>query len=149
MEGDLIMEDINCVVINGRLVRDSELSYTNSGTAICKFSIASNGRKKVGDSYQDEAHFFDVTVWAKRGEALHQYLLKGVAVSCSGHLKQERWEKDGQKRSKVSIEATNIQLLGGKSDGQTGGQGQGPDGAPPDQGQNNAPPPDGGAVPQF
>lgn len=147
MEGDLIMEDINCVVINGRLVRDSELSYTNTGTAICKFSIASNGRKKVGDTYQDEAHFFDVTVWAKRGEALHQYLLKGVQISCTGHLKQERWEKDGAKRSRVTIEATNIQLLGGKSDGQQSsgpntGQNTGQNNA-----TNNAPPP--GAPPQF
>ncbi len=105
--------DINRVVLVGRLTRDAELSYTNTGFALTKFSIAINRRKKSGDQWVDEANFFDVILWGKRGEALNQYLTRGQQLAVEGELRQERWEKDGVKRSKVTIEATNIQLLGG------------------------------------
>ncbi|MBI9099768.1 MAG: single-stranded DNA-binding protein [Spirochaetaceae bacterium] len=107
--------DINRVVLVGRLTRDAELSYTNTGFALTKFSIAINRRKKSGDQWVDEANFFDVVIWGKRGEALNQYLTRGQQIAVEGELRQERWEKDGMKRSKVSIEATNIQLLGGRN----------------------------------
>jgi len=116
------MEDTNRVVLVGRLTRDAELSYIASGTAICKMGLAVNSRKKEGDNWVDEANFFDLVLWGKRGESLNQYLLRGVQIACEGRLKQERWEQDGQKRSKVTIEVDNIQLLGSKSDG---GQPQG------------------------
>lgn len=109
--------DINRVVLVGRLTRDAELSYTNTGFALTKFSLAINRRKKSGDQWVDEANFFDILLWGKRGEALNQYLIRGQQLAVEGELRQERWEKDGVKRSKVSIEATNIQLLGGKKDG--------------------------------
>ena len=107
-------EDINKTVIVGRLTRDAELMYTNSGTALCKMSIAVNRSIKKGDKWEDEASFFDVALWGKRGEALNVYLVKGQQVAIEGSLRQERWEQDGNKRSRVSIDASNIQLLGGK-----------------------------------
>jgi len=111
-----VSEDINKVILLGRLTRDSELQYTNSGYPLCKMSIASNTRKKQGEQWIDEANFFDITLWGKRGESLNQYLLKGSQIAIDGRLKQERWEKDGLKRSKVTIDAENIQLLGGKKE---------------------------------
>ncbi len=109
--------DINKLFIVGRLVRDVELSYTNSGYALTKFSIATNRKKKSGDQWTDEANFFDVVLWGKRGEALNQYLTKGQQLIVEGELCQQRWEKDGVKRSKVIIECKNIQLVGGKNSG--------------------------------
>lgn len=112
-------EDLNSVTIVGRLTRDIELSYTNSGFAIGKLSIATNKRKKVNDSWEDVASFFDVTILGKRAESLQQYLSKGIQVAIAGSLEQSRWEdQQGNKRSKVSIIADNIQLLGGKKDNQ-------------------------------
>ena len=52
---------------------------------------------------------------------MKQYLVKGKQIAVVGHLKQDRWEKDGQKFSKVSIVAEEVQLLGGKGDGDQGG----------------------------
>jgi single-strand DNA-binding protein len=52
-------------------------------------------------------------LWGRQGESLNQYLVKGKPVGVDGELRQERWEKDGQKRSKVEVVASNIQLLGG------------------------------------
>lgn len=107
------MADINHVILFGRLTRDAELKYTSGGMAVCKFAIAVNRRKKQGEQWVEEASFFDVVVWGKTAEALNQYLLKGKQVAVEGELHQNRWEQDGQNRSKVEINANNIQLLGG------------------------------------
>jgi len=105
--------DINHVVLVGRLTRDAELKSIASGQAVCKFSIAVNRSKKNGEQWEDEPNFFDVVLWGRRGEALHQYLNKGKLVGIDGELRQDRWQQDGQNRSKVEIVANNIQLLGG------------------------------------
>jgi len=107
------MVDINNVVLIGRLTRDAELKITASGQAVCKFSIAVNRRRKNGDQWEDEANFFDIVVWGKQGESLNQYLKKGKMVGVTGELRQDRWQQDGQNRSKVEVVANNLQLLGG------------------------------------
>jgi single-strand DNA-binding protein len=117
------MTDLNHVALVGRLTRDAELKYTASNLAVCKFSIANNQRRKRDNTWTDEAHFFDVTLWGKTAESLHRYLVKGKQVAIDGQLRQSRWEKDGQKHSRVEINANNIQLLGG-------GTGQAPASAP-------------------
>ena len=122
------MADINQVVLVGRLVRDAQMKYTNSGLAICEFAVAINNRRKQGDEWVDEAHFFDVTLFGRQGEAIQQYLTQGKQVGINGRLKQDRWETtEGQKRSKVGVIADNVMLLGGS--GGAGGTGRpGPDG---------------------
>ncbi|MDR0556779.1 MAG: single-stranded DNA-binding protein [Treponema sp.] len=122
------MSDINHVVLVGRLTRDAELKYTANGQAVCKFSIAVNRRKKSGEQWVEEANFFDIVVWGRQGEALNQYLVKGKLIGVDGELRQDRWEQDGQNRSKIEIIANNLQLLGG-APGQSGGGA--PSGGPP------------------
>jgi len=121
--------DINSVIVTGRLTRDAEIRYSNNGFAISKFSIASNYSKKVGDNWETEANFFDAVLLGKRAESLNQYLTKGTQLIIKGEVRQNRWEQDGQKRSKVELIANDIQLLGGK---QAGGNPQG------SQGNSNA-----------
>ncbi len=116
------MADINHVVLVGRLTRDAELRYTPSGTAVCNFAVAVNRRRKNGDEWSEEVSFFDIVLWGRQGESLNQYLIKGKQVAIDGELRQNRWEQDGQTRSRIEIVANNLQLLGGSS-GQSG-QGQ-------------------------
>jgi single-strand DNA-binding protein len=111
------MVDLNHVVLIGRLTRDAELKYTAGGQAVCKFSIAVNRRKKNGDNWEDEANFFEVVVWGRQGESLHPYLVKGKMLGVDGELRQDRWQQDGQNKSKVEIVANNLQLLGGGAPG--------------------------------
>ena len=111
------MADINHVVLVGRLTRDAELKSIASGQAVCKFSIAVNRRRKNGDQWEDEPNFFDVVVWGRQGESLHQYLVKGKMVAVDGELRQDRWQQDGQNRSKVEVVANYLQLLGGNPSG--------------------------------
>lgn len=118
--------DINSVVLVGRLTRtvgDDERSFgfTNSGTARANLSVAVNRSIKKGNEWVDETSYFDVVLWGKQAEALKPYLVKGQQISVQGTLKQERWESNGQKASKVVINADNVQLLGGKKEGGTNG----------------------------
>ena len=117
------MADINHVVLVGRLTRDAELKYITSGQAVCKFSLAINRRRKVGEQWEDEVNYFDVVLWGRQGEALSQYLQKGKQVGVEGELRQDRWQQDGQNRTRIEVVANNIQLLGGNPSGQSTGQG--------------------------
>ncbi len=115
------MTDINHVILVGRLTRDvgsdeRSFAYLPSGQARANVSIAVNRSRKNGDQWVDEVSYFDVTIWGKTAENLKPYLLKGKQIAIDGYLRQDRWEKDGQKYSKVSITANSVQLLGGKSD---------------------------------
>lgn len=110
-------QDINQVVLVGRITRDAELRYTASGTALSNFAIAVNRRVKKGDQWSDEASFFDLTLWDKQAENVNKFLVKGTQVAVQGELRQDRWEKDGQKMSKVQVFVTNLQLLGGPRGG--------------------------------
>lgn len=111
------MSDINVAVLVGRLTRDSELKYTPSGLPICRFSIAVNRSKKQDDQWVDEPHYFDIEFYGKSAEGLSKYLLKGRQVAVQGELRQDRWEKDGQQRSKVVIVASTIRPLGSPPQG--------------------------------
>jgi single-strand DNA-binding protein len=114
--------DINSVNIVGRLTRDIEIKYSQSGTAIGRFSVANTQSKKQGEQWIEESHFFDCTLLGRRADALQKYLLKGQQVAVHGKLQQDRWQdkQTGQNRSKVGIFVSDIQLLGGKRDGQQG-----------------------------
>jgi single-strand DNA-binding protein len=127
------MADINHVVLVGRLTRDAELKSIASGQSVCKFSIAVNRRRKNGDQWEDEANYFDVVLWGRQGESLHQYLLKGKMVGVDGELKQDRWQQDGQNRSKIEIVCNNLQLLGGNPGSGGGGGAYNNGGAPASQ----------------
>lgn len=120
------MTDLNDVKLIGRITKDvgsDEYSYVivGNGTAKATASIAVNRSVKKDDKWQEETHFFDITIWGKTAENLKPYLKKGQQICVSGHLQQDRWEKDGKKMSKVSIVADNVQLLGGKKEGGSSG----------------------------
>ena len=114
------MTDLNSVVLCGRLTADisrNGLSYTQSGTAIGRFSIAVNRSRKQGDQWVDEVSYFNVTVFGKTAENLKPYLTKGQLVAVQGFLKQDRWtDQNGGARSSVGIIADHIQLCGGKTE---------------------------------
>ena len=110
------MTDLNHVIEIGRLTRDigeRDFCYTTGGTARLNLSIAVNRSEKRGGEWADKVSFFDVTVWGKTAEKIKPYLHKGKQIAIDGCLDQQRWEKDGQKFSKVVIIADNVQLLGG------------------------------------
>jgi len=111
------MTDLNHVVLIGNLTRDVGDGYSvlSNGTAKASVSIAVNRSKKNGDQWVDEVSYFDITIWGKTAENLKPYLVKGQKIAVDGYLKQDRWEKDGQKFSKIQIVANSVQLVGARN----------------------------------
>ena len=116
------MTDINHVVLIGNLTRnvtdnERDFGFDANGQARANVSIAVNRSKKAGDEWQNETSFFDVTIWGKTAENLKPYLTKGQRIAVDGYLKQDRWEKDGQKFSRITIVANSVQLCGNRNSG--------------------------------
>ena len=109
------MTDINSVVLVGRITKDvgsdeRSFSYIGNGTAKAVVNIAVNRSVKKGDKWEDETSFFDVVIWGKLAENLKPRLTKGKQISVMGSLKQDRWEKDGQKQSKIYVNAEQVEI---------------------------------------
>ena len=97
---------INRIVLVGRLTKDAELKSTKNGAQYLVFTLAV-------DRGKDEADFFDVQYWSKNATAVHEWLEKGRQVAVVGCLRQDRWESNGQKYSKIYVLADDVQFLGG------------------------------------
>ena len=107
------MNDINHVVINGRLTADPELKYTQAGKPLTIFSLAVNRSwKTADDEKKDLVSFFNCINWGSLGESvICKYGRKGMRVTVSGQLEQNRYEdKDGNKRDKVQIVVREFQM---------------------------------------
>ena len=101
---------MNSVNVIGRLTKPNEPKQYNSqngGGLMLKNTIAIKGKKK------DESYFVDFTAWGKTAEFLAQYSNKGDKIAISGELVQESWQdnQSGQTRSKISINAVNVEIL--------------------------------------
>lgn len=119
------MASFNRVILVGNMTRDPELRYIASGTAVSDIGLAVNDRVKKGDQWVEETTFVDVTLWGRTAEIANEYLSKGSPVLIEGRLKLDRWEKEGQKHSKLKVIGERLQMLGGRGEGGQGGRGGG------------------------
>ena len=111
------MSDLSLVALTGRLTRDPEAIETKSDVTLVKFGLAVNRYSKG----EEAVSFFDVTSFGKTAEFVQGYLVKGSRVALDGRLEQDRWEKDGQKRSKVQVIVNNLTPLDPKPSESNGG----------------------------
>ena len=104
----------NKVIIVGNLTREVELKYLPSGSAAATIGLASNRKfKKQDGTMADETCFVDVKLFGRTAEVANQYLKKGSQILIEGRLVLETWnDATGAKRSKHSIMAENMQMLG-------------------------------------
>ncbi|MDH4261882.1 MAG: single-stranded DNA-binding protein [Spirochaetia bacterium] len=109
--------DINRVILVGRLTRDPELKSTNSGSYLCRFTLASNRTifQKDGEN-KEEVGFFDCVAWGKLAEIISKYSQKGRRVGIDGSLRFSSWENtEGKRQSKVEVFVENFQFLDAKN----------------------------------
>lgn len=105
---------MNKVILTGNLTRDPELSTTNSGVSVCRFSIAVQ-RNFQNSEGEREADFFNVTVWRTRAENCHRFLKKGSKCLVIGRLQNSTYEaNDGSKRYVTDIVAEDVEFLGSR-----------------------------------
>jgi single-strand DNA-binding protein len=119
--------NLNKAMLIGRLTRDPEMRYTQSGTAMTRFGIATNRYGTGPDGERKEfTDFHNVVAWnqGKRNlaEICAQYLKKGSLVFVEGRLQTRSWEgQDGQKRTTTEINAQDVQFLESRGSGGGGG----------------------------
>ncbi len=123
----------NKVILIGNLTKDPELRYTPKGTPVCTLRLASTTRYKSGDSMKDETLFINVVVWGKQGETAAQYLSKGKSCLVEGRLQEQRWETDGQQKSRFEIVAQAVRFLGKKDEAGSHDSSGSDDFGPPDE----------------
>jgi single-strand DNA-binding protein len=98
---------MNNTILMGRLVADPELRRTNSGTAVCSFTLAVNRFAKAGE--KPEADFFDMVAWGKTAEFVCKYFTKGQQMAVQGRLQTRSYEdRNGQKRKVVEVVAEDV-----------------------------------------
>lgn len=109
---------VNKVILVGRLGKDPEVKYTQSGVPVARFSMATDEVwKDQSGEKQQRTEWHTIVAWRKLAEICGQYLNKGKLVYIEGRLQTRNWEdKDGNKRHTTEIQADNMVMLGGKSD---------------------------------
>jgi len=116
------MASFNRVILMGNLTRDVEIKYLQSGMAVADLGLAVNERRKnQSGEWVEDTVFVDITMWGRTAEVAGEYLSKGSPVLIEGRLRYETWEKDGQKRSKLSVTCDRMQMVGTKGGGSGGG----------------------------
>lgn len=102
---------MNKVYLIGNLTKDPERSETNSGLAVCRFSIAVNRGYKTEDGEQI-TDFFNITAWRGQAENCGKYLSKGKKVAIVGSLQNRTYEdKEGVKRQVTDVIASEVEFL--------------------------------------
>ncbi len=102
------MSDVNRATLSGRLVADPELKYLPSGTPVTNLRLASNRTYTSNGERRDEALFVDVEVYGKLAEAVAQHKAKGAFLIVDGRLRQNTWERDGQRHSRLLVVADQV-----------------------------------------
>lgn len=95
----------NHVTLAGFTTGPAELRFTEKGRAITTLTIAYN-RKPMKEGEKGAVDFVEVKVWGKHAEAVAEACdAKGVPLIVTGPIRQDRWEKNGQKQSRLTVEA--------------------------------------------
>lgn len=105
---------MNKVIISGRLTRDPEVRYTQSGKSVASFTVAANRRFSKSDQ-QNTADFIPVVAWEKLADIVSTYTQKGSQVLVEGRLQVRNYEaQDGSKRYVTEIVAQEVEFMGAK-----------------------------------
>ena len=117
------MADLNKVMLIGNLTRDPEVRYTPKGTAVGDLAMALNSTYKTKDGQvKEEVCYVDVVAWGRQAETAKEFLTKGSPIFVEGRLQFDQWEtKEGEKRSRLRVNADRIQFLGRVKAGEGGG----------------------------
>jgi len=117
---------VNRIFLIGRLGREPEMSYTPSGKALTKFTLAVNRvqRNRESGERQEETDWFSIVAWDRLAETCNAYLHKGSKVFIEGRMQSRKYtDKNGVERTAWDVTASDMQMLDSKegSAARTGG----------------------------
>lgn len=106
------MANLNRVFLIGNLTRDPEVRYIPSGKAVADLNLAVSRKYRAssGELKEDKC-FVGIVVWDKQAETAGEYLKKGSSIMVEGSLRYEQWETNGEKKSRLRVNADRIQFL--------------------------------------
>jgi single-strand DNA-binding protein len=108
---------MNSVNLIGRLGDAPQLRFLPSSKAVCSFSIALSEKwKDQSGQTQERTSWVDVECFGAVAENVNKYVGKGDRVAVSGSIRQDTWEKDGQRRSKLKVIADRVGFIETRSD---------------------------------
>lgn len=113
------MASVNRVILVGNLGADPETRFMPNGDAVANIRLATteSWKDKATGEKKDLTEWHRVVFYRKLAEIVGQYLKKGSAVYIEGRIRTRKWQdKEGQERYTTEIEATEMQMLGGKPD---------------------------------
>jgi single-strand DNA-binding protein len=108
------MASLNKVILIGNVGRDPEMRFTQGGTAVATFTLATNEAwtAKSGEK-QERTEWHRIVVWGKQAEIANEYVKKGKQLYVEGTLQTRQWDdRNGQKRTTTEIRALRFLLLG-------------------------------------
>src|SRR6185312_15629711 len=115
-------KSLNRVTLLGNIVRDAETSFTPSGKAVTRFTIATEERyKDASGEWKEKAEFTSCSMWGK--EKLAEYLTKGKKIYVEGRIQTRSYEKDGEKKYITEIKVLDVILTGSAKSESSGGGG--------------------------
>lgn len=112
---------VNKCFFIGRLGKDPEIKFLESGNAVCKFSIAITEKWTKDGEKKEHTEWVNIEAWGKLAEIAAEYLKKGSKCFVEGKLKTDKYEKEGQTHYSTKIVASNIQFLDKKEQGESSG----------------------------
>ncbi len=108
---------VNKVILIGNLGKDPEIRYTQNGTAVVNFTLATTDSWTKDGETNERTEWHNIVAWARLAEICNQYLQKGKQVYIEGRIQTRKWEdRDGNTRYTTEIVAQNMQMLGGRGD---------------------------------
>ena len=119
-------KSLNKVMLIEHLGKDPEVKFTPGGTAVAKFSLATNERfKDKAGEWQDRTEWHNIVAWQRLAEIVGEYVKKGSKIYIEGRLQTSSWEdkQSGEKKYRTEIIASDLLLLGSRGEGGGGGGG--------------------------
>ena len=112
------MASVNKVILLGNLGRDPEVRFTQGGTPVANFTMATTERwNDPSGEKKEKTEWHRIVVWGKQAEIAGEYLRKGRPVFVEGSLQTREWtDRDGNKRYTTEVRAQRLQLLGRPDD---------------------------------
>lgn len=129
-------------IIIGNLGRDPELRYTQSGRAVCSFSVAVSERwtDRQTNEKREKTTWYRVSAWGNLGENCSRYLSKGRQVMVLGTVEARGYTNSaGEAAASLELTARDVQFLSGRGDGDGGNRNEYDDFAPPPNDMNDIP----------
>ena len=116
------MKSVNKVILLGNVGKDPEVKFTPNGTAVAKFSLATNTRyKDQGGEWPDRTEWHSIVAWQRLAEIVGEYVKKGSKIYIEGRIQTSSWDdkQSGEKKYRTEVIANDLVLLSGRGEGES------------------------------